>query len=148
MSNLTLDFLKTVNEAADAALSSIEQINDEVQQNNQLFASGNTQEGLESFGEITQVLDLFVKLIGSLSSALENHTENFQDLKRPEAELLDCIKSLFEAQVATDYSLLCDLLEHDLSANLDQWKEQFLLPITKACSKNIEQLTRDLKAEA
>lgn len=95
-----------------------------------LYKKNEVKEANALFIEVTSILDLFIQLMSQVQNVLKNHDDiKFQKtdkIKELEIGLLNILKSLVPARQNNDMIMLCDLLEYELTDNLDQWKNQVI----------------------
>ena len=107
--------------------SSVERITQIVQ----LYRENEVQKANSAFPEIIDMIDFFVKLITKIYKTIIGGQENpeksdLELIQNLEIHLLTVLKSLLPAKEKGDITMLCDLLEYELSDNLQQWKAEII----------------------
>ena len=104
---------------------------DKIHQIVQLYRENEVQKANLAFPEIIDMIDFFVKLITKIYKTIIGGQENpeksdLELIQNLEIHLLTVLKSLLPAKEKGDITMLCDLLEYELSDNLQQWKAEII----------------------
>ena len=79
-----------------------------------------------AFGDLIDILDLFVQLVASANNHILKNLAQDHPLKetvqKQEIHLLSVLKAALPAKENNDTIMLCDLLEYELIDNLTRWK--------------------------
>ncbi|MBT3583291.1 MAG: hypothetical protein HN509_00175 [Halobacteriovoraceae bacterium] len=118
--------LELAYEALESCNSYIDVVIEKIQLMSDLYQSNKAGEANEIFGEVIEIMDLFVQLISKITKTIRTHLgEAFQKsntIQKLEIHLLSVLKALVPAKEKDDIIMLCDLLEYELVDNLTQWK--------------------------
>ncbi|MFZ8934542.1 MAG: hypothetical protein ACO20H_00700 [Bacteriovoracaceae bacterium] len=101
-----------------------------------LYRANKVDEANALFVEVTTILDLFIQLMTKIQNIFSQNFEFKKDEQTLQLELnlLEVLKQLVPARQNNDMIMLCDLLEYELVANLDQWKSQ-VIPSLRSLKK-------------
>lgn len=112
--------------ALDACTEYLDTLVEKVKETAESYKANRIHQGNRQFLEMTEVLDLFIKLIASIHHILRAETpinsRSNQTLQSLEIHLLSVVKALVPAKAKQDIVMLCDLLEYELVDGLTQWK--------------------------
>lgn len=122
-------------EALDSCNEYVQILVDKIMDLTQLFQAGRNEEANELFGEVIDILDLFIQLFSRIHSTIKRNFQqennSSEDIQKLEIHLLSILKALLPAKEKNDLIMLCDLLEYELVDNLTQWKIK-IIPMLKA----------------
>ena len=116
---LAFDALDSCSTYIDAVTTKINELVD-------LYNSNQYEEANLKFGDVIEVMDLFVQLMAKIHKTLKanlpsDYVKN-KTIQNLEIHLLSILKGLVPAKEKNDIIMLCDLLEYELVDNLTQWK--------------------------
>ena len=115
-------------ETLDSCICYINELNGRIHELVSLYRTNKQDEANALFVEVTTILDLFVQLMSKIQRIFTQSLGLKKGKQSIELELnlLEVIKQLVPARQKNDMIMLCDLLEYELIANLDQWKNQII----------------------
>ncbi len=88
-----------------------------------------TTHSFENFEQLVDGINIFIQFMNALYRISPFNTDLTQDFKQLQFNLLCILKAIYSSYKKQDYFMLCDLLEHELEANLTQWKIKILARI-------------------
>lgn len=95
-----------------------------------LYAQNKNKEANEQFGEVVEIMDLFVQLMVQINNTFRKYSNKkynkSDNVIALENHLLGILRALIPAKEKDDIIMLCDLLEYELADNLIQWKEKII----------------------
>lgn len=153
LSKKTLNNFKEVNfetqsslelafEAVDSCNDYIDLLVGKIHEMNTLYQQGNSQEANEHFGDMIDILDLYVQLFSKIHQTIKrNMKAEFtlsEKIQKLDIHLLSVLKALIPAKEKEDIIMLCDLLEYELIDNLTQWKIQIIPSLKKLKPSTLE----------
>ncbi len=113
-------------DALDSCSTYIDAVNTKIHELVELYNSNQYEEANLKFGDVIEVMDLFVQLMAKIHKTLKanlpaDYVKN-KTIQNLEIHLLSILKGLVPAKEKNDIIMLCDLLEYELVDNLTQWK--------------------------
>lgn len=106
--------------------SYIDTITDKINEVVALYNENNHDEANLMFGELIDLVDLFIQLISKVHRTVKSYNPDFfksnDTIRNLEIHLLSILKALIPAKEKNDIIMLSDLLEYELADNLAQWK--------------------------
>lgn len=125
---LAFDAVESCNDYIDVLVEKIQELT-------QLYQAGNSQKANDIFGEMIDILDLYVQLFSKIHSTLKRNNivnaQSSEDIQKLDIHLLSVLKALIPAKEKNDIIMLCDLLEYELIDNLTQWKIKIIPNLKK-----------------
>ncbi|MCF8058163.1 MAG: hypothetical protein K9K67_02635 [Bacteriovoracaceae bacterium] len=122
-------------EAVDSCNEYIDILSDKIREMVTLYQAGDSEKGNIEFGEMIDILDLYVQLFSKIHSTLKRkfsaRLEVSEDIQKLDIHLLSVLKALIPAKEKNDIIMLCDLLEYELIDNLTQWKIKIIPSLKK-----------------
>ena len=127
--NIDFFFQKPIDlvfEALDSSGAYIDVISGKIMNLVGLYNEGKTQEANAKFGEVVEIMDLYIQLMSRIHRTIREELKDkfvkSQTIQNLEIHLLSVLKALVPAKEKDDVIMLCDLLEYELIDNLTQWK--------------------------
>ena len=94
------------------------------------FRAGEAEQGNLLFADTINTIELFIQLFTGVQNSfvrnLGNKYKKTDNLIQCEGQLLEIVKEIIDSKTNNDDTLLCDLLEYELVANLKQWKDEII----------------------
>ncbi len=122
-------------EAVDSCNDYVDVLVDKIKELTQLYQAGEGEKANLIFGEMIDILDLYVQLFSKIHSTLKRgnivNSEISEDIQKLDIHLLSVLKALIPAKEKNDIIMLCDLLEYELIDNLTQWKIKIIPNLKK-----------------
>jgi hypothetical protein len=122
-------------EAVDSCNDYVDVLVDKIRELTQLYQAGDSQKANQIFGEMIDILDLYVQLFSKIHATLKRgnivNSEISEDIQKLDIHLLSVLKALIPAKEKNDIIMLCDLLEYELIDNLTQWKIKIIPNLKK-----------------
>lgn len=122
-------------EAVDSCNDYIDVLNEKILHLTKLYQAGESQIANEEFGDMIDILDLYVQLFAKIHSTLKRVVdlpkETSENIQKLDIHLLSVLKALIPAKEKNDIIMLCDLLEYELVDNLTQWKIKIIPNLKK-----------------
>lgn len=122
-------------DAVDSCNEYIDVLVDKIKELTQLYQAGDSQKANDIFGEMIDILDLYVQLFSKIHSTLKRNnvvtSESSEEIQKLDIHLLSVLKALIPAKEKNDIIMLCDLLEYELIDNLTQWKIKIIPNLKK-----------------
>ena len=116
---IAFDALTDSNSYIDTITSKIEEVV-------ALYNENNHDDANLMFGELIDLVDLFIQLISKVHRTVKSYNPDFfksnDTIRNLEIHLLSILKALIPAKEKNDIIMLSDLLEYELADNLAQWK--------------------------
>lgn len=113
-------------EALNSCSGYIDVVSEKIYELVALYQANQIEEAHHKFGDVIEIVDLFVQLITKIHRTLKVQIgadyKKSQSIQNLEIHLLSVIKGLLPAKQKNDWIMLCDLLEYELIDNLTQWK--------------------------
>lgn len=138
----TQSSLELAFEAVDSCNDYIDLLVDKIQEMNTLYQQGKTLEANEHFGEMIDILDLYVQLFNKIHQTIKRNMKGelslSEKIQKLDIHLLSVLKALIPAKEKEDIIMLCDLLEYELIDNLTQWKIQIIPSLKKLKPSTLE----------
>lgn len=104
----------------------IDSITNKVNEVVSLYNENLQDEANIKFGELIDLIDLFIQLISKVHTTVKSYNPGFfknnETIRNLEIHLLSVLKALIPAKEKNDIIMLSDLLEYELVDNLAQWK--------------------------
>lgn len=131
----TQSSLELAFEAVDSCNDYIDLLVDKIHEMNTLYQKGESQEANAHFGEMIDILDLYVQLFNKIHQTIKRNMKGdpglSEKIQKLDIHLLSVLKALIPAKEKEDIIMLCDLLEYELIDNLTQWKIQIIPSLKK-----------------
>lgn len=122
-------------DAVDSCNDYIDVLNEKIINLTRLYQAGETQKANDEFGDMIDILDLYVQLFAKIHSTLKRVAtvprQTSEDIQKLDIHLLSVLKALIPAKEKNDVIMLCDLLEYELVDNLTQWKIKIIPSLKK-----------------
>lgn len=122
-------------EAVDSCNDYIDVLNEKILHLTKLYQAGESQKANEEFGDMIDILDLYVQLFAKIHSTLKRVVdlpkETSENIQKLDIHLLSVLKALIPAKEKNDIIMLCDLLEYELVDNLTRWKIKIIPNLKK-----------------
>ncbi len=122
-------------DAVDSCNDYIDILTDKVKEMVTFYQGNETEKANFEFGEMIDILDLYVQLFSKIHSTLKRKyggkLDVSEDIQKLDIHLLSVLKALIPAREKNDIIMLCDLLEYELIDNLTQWKIKIIPSIKK-----------------
>ena len=129
-------------EAVESCNDYIDVLNEKIIHLTRLYQAGDTQNANEEFGDMIDILDLYVQLFAKIHATLKRVADlpktTSEDIQKLDIHLLSVLKALIPAKEKNDVIMLCDLLEYELVDNLTQWKIK-IIPSLKKLKPSIKE---------
>lgn len=117
-------------EAVESCNEYIDLLTQKIKEMVTLYQQGSSPEGNLIFGEMIDILDLYIQLFNKIHQTLKRNLGdkfNLSDkIQKLDIHLLSILKALIPAKEKEDTIMLCDLLEYELIDNLTQWRIQII----------------------
>lgn len=127
--------LKLAFESLDSCEGYINHISYQVHDLLKLYKQEHNDLANVRFFEVTDLLGLYVQLMTRIYRVfrleIKNCPEKNKSILAKEIHLIATIKAIHETHEKNDLIALCDLLEHELLANLNEWKTSALPELKK-----------------
>lgn len=122
-------------EAIDSCNDYIDILTEKIKHMAKSYQQGNMDEANALFGEMIDILDLYVQLFSrvhlTLKRNIKDPLDESKDIQKLDIHLLGVLKALIPAKEKGDIIMLCDLLEYELIDNLTQWKIKIIPSLKK-----------------
>jgi|GEM_PF-582263 hypothetical protein len=122
-------------EAIDSCNDYIDILTDKIKAMAQSYQKGESDEANALFGDMIDILDLYVQLFSRIHSTLKRNIKDpldqSKEIQNLDIHLLSVLKALIPAKEKGDIIMLCDLLEYELIDNLTQWKIKIIPSLKK-----------------
>lgn len=128
-------------EALNSCSGYIDVVTEKIHELVAIYQSNQIEEAHHKFGDVIEVVDLFVQLITKIHRTLKTQIgpdyKKSSQIQNLEIHLLSIMKGLLPAKEKNDWIMLCDLLEYELIDNLTQWKIKAIPELKNYQSKSL-----------
>lgn len=135
MDPINNEILDLAFESIDASFGYIEYITSQTGKTIGLFSRNFEGKAYETLDDVLELMDLYIQLVTKIYSTLRSERIEIgfknDEIKATELHLITINKALRMAREKKDKIVVCDLLEDELLANLNEWKTLILPELQK-----------------